>query len=211
MIRPNLIVGGLAIVLATTVGLMSTSVAQNAIRDATERPRSQPERYETRRPAQRDAARNAEHHQQRHVVRASDIIGHSIVNSKDENVGEVNDLVLDPMSGKIRYAAVTYGGFVGIGDKLFAVPWQAFTCQPDPENSGEFVVTLDVTQQQLEGAKGFDQDNWPNFADPNFTQELDQRYGVQRDRMGERTRDRDRGVDVNVGPGGVDVDVNPRD
>ncbi|MCO6047963.1 PRC-barrel domain-containing protein [Aeoliella sp. ICT_H6.2] len=206
----SLIAGGLAILVATSVGMMTTSTAQNAIRDGAQQQQKQPQRYESRRPALRDAANDADRSRPQHVVRASNVIGHNIVNPQGDDVGEINDLVLDPTNGQIRYAAVTYGGFVGIGDKLFAVPWQAFQCRPDSENSGEFIVTLDVTQQQLEGAEGFDQDNWPNFADPNFTQDIDKRYRVQRDREARRDRDRG-GVDVTLGRGGVDVDVDPRD
>ncbi|WP_425400935.1 PRC-barrel domain-containing protein [Aeoliella sp.] len=195
----NLAVGAVAILMATCVGMMSTSTAQNATREAT---KQQPQQYESRRPNLSERSRSDSHHKQGHVVRASNILGHNIVNGQDKNVGEISDLVLDPATGKIRYAAVTYGGFIGIGDKLFAVPWEAFSCRVDPENSDDYIVTLNVTQEQLEGAEGFDQDNWPNFADPEFAQDLDKRYGVKRDR---------RGVNVEVGRGGVDVDVNPRD
>jgi sporulation protein YlmC with PRC-barrel domain len=103
------------------------------------------------------------------VVRASQIIGANIQTPAGEGVGEVNDLVLDATNGQIRYAAVTYGGFLGVGNKLFAVPWQAFECQHDPDDPDEYHVVLDVTEQQLEGAQGFDQDHWPNFADRQFT------------------------------------------
>ena len=58
---------------------------------------------------------------------------------------------------------------------------------------------LDVTQSQLEGSVGFIEDNWPNFADESFTQELDRRYKVQRNRGA--------GVDINVNRSGVDVNV----
>ncbi len=59
------------------------------------------------------------------TVRASQLIGMNIQNEQGKSLGEINDLVLDANSGKIRYAAVTYGGFLGVGDKLFAVPWGA--------------------------------------------------------------------------------------
>ena len=130
----------------------------------------------------------------------------NIYNPQGEDVGEVNDIVLDPNTGKMRYAAVTYGGFLGIGDEMFAVPWDAFQCTQDPDDPEEHRLTLDVSKQQLEGAQGFNQDNWPNFADPNFTQDLDRRYRVNRDRDGNAIRDSRVGVDVNRR--GVDVDVN---
>lgn len=138
-------------------------------------------------------------------VRVSQLTGMNIQNPQGKAVGEINDLVIDARSGKIRYAAVTYGGFLGIGNKMFAVPWEAFKIQADPNDRDSTVLVLNVTQQQLEGAVGFDEDSWPNFADATFTAEVDKRYGVDR-RMRQRTN-RDAEVDVDVNRNGVDVDV----
>ncbi|TWU27669.1 PRC-barrel domain-containing protein [Bythopirellula polymerisocia] len=134
------------------------------------------------------------------TVRASDVIGMNIYNSQGEDVGEINDVVLAPNTGKVRYAAVTYGGFIGIGDEMFAVPWEAFQCSQDPNDPEEHRLTLDVSKQQLEGAKGFNQDNWPNFADSNFANDLDRRYSLKRNRDGN--------VDVDVNRRGVNVEVD---
>jgi sporulation protein YlmC with PRC-barrel domain len=116
------------------------------------------------------------------TIRASQLIGQNLKNSKGDNVGEIKDLVIDA-SGKIRYAAVTYGGFLGLGSKLFAVPFEAFQVRHDPNDRNvrnDYVLTLDVTKNQLDGAQGFDNDRWPDFADTKFTQELDRRYNVNR-------------------------------
>lgn len=144
--------------------------------------------------------RNSNSNMSGKTVRASEVIGMNIYNPQGEDVGEVNDVVLDPNTGKVRYAAVTYGGFLGIGDEMFAVPWEAFQCTQDPDDPEEHRLTLDVSKQQLEGAQGFNQDNWPNFADPNFTNELDKRYRVQRDRNGN--------VNIDVNRDGLNVGVN---
>ncbi|HBJ34136.1 MAG TPA: photosystem reaction center subunit H [Planctomycetaceae bacterium] len=137
------------------------------------------------------------------TIRASQLTGMNIVNSVGEDVGEVHDVVLDGKTGRVRYLAVTYGGFLGFGDKLFAVPYEAFRYQVSPEDADDHAFVLDITKQQMEGAQGFDQDNWPNFADKTFTSELDRRYRVER-RDADGTR---RGVDVRVNRNGVDVDV----
>jgi sporulation protein YlmC with PRC-barrel domain len=128
-------------------------------------------------------------------IRASQFIGMSVCNQEGKNIGKVNDLVLDDNSGRVRYAAVSYGGFLGLGDKLFAVPWQAFTCQRE-EGKDDHYLVINATEEKIKAAPGFDQDRWPDFADRQFTQSLDQHYGVPRSR-----------VDVEVGRGGVDVDV----
>lgn len=113
-------------------------------------------------------------------IRASQLIGLNIQNPQGKSLGEINDLVINANTGKIRYAAVTYGGFLGMGDKLFAVPFEAFKVQVDPDDRDDYVMLLDITQQQLDGQKGFDQDNWPNMADREWARDLDQRYGVER-------------------------------
>ena len=139
------------------------------------------------------------------TFRASQLIGTNIQNDQGQNVGEINDLVLDANRGRVRYVAVTYGGFLGVGDKLFAVPFEAFKVRQDPNDADDYVLVLNVTQEQLKGAQGFDEDSWPDMADANWAQELDKRYNVQR---GARIPNQRRGVDVNVNRNGVDVDVN---
>ena len=129
------------------------------------------------------------------TIRASQLLGQNIQNSQGESVGEIKDIVLDTQTGKVRYAAVTYGGFLGLGNKLFAVPFDAFQVRVDPDeaddddaaDSDDYVVILDVTQKQLEGQKGFDEDHWPNMADKQWAAELDKRYGVNR-QMDEKDR-----------------------
>jgi len=119
-------------------------------------------------------------------VRVSELIGANLQNDAGESVGEINDLVLDSRTGKVRYAAVTYGGFLGVGDKMFAVPFDAIKTKTDLQDAGKYVLVLNVTQSQLEGAQGFDQDHWPDMADKNLAMELDKRYGVKRIRDGEK-------------------------
>ena|GEM_PF-919267 len=113
-------------------------------------------------------------------VRASQLMGMNIYNSQGKSVAEINDIVLDASSGKVKYAAVTYGGFLGVGNKMFAVPFQAFKVQQNKEDRDEYLLVLNVTEKQLEGAKGFDEEHWPSFADSKFTHELDHRYKVKR-------------------------------
>ena len=146
-------------------------------------------------------------------LRASTLIGMDIVNAEGETVAEINDLVLDARTGNIKYVAVTYGGFLGMGDKMFAVPYQAIHIKNNPQadnpNDAEPVLMLNVTEQQLEGAEGFDQEHWPDFSNRNFTKQLDDRYGVKpghRDYDRDHDRDQD-GVRVDVGRGGINVDV----
>lgn len=69
---------------------------------------------------------------------------------------------------------------------MFAVPFDAIKTKTDLQDAGKYVLVLNVTQSQLEGAQGFDQDHWPDMADKNLAMELDKRYGVKRIRDGEK-------------------------
>ncbi len=93
---------------------------------------------------------------------------------QDEDLGKVEDIMLDLQSGKVAYVVVSFGGFLGIGSKLFAMPWEAF--QLDADNK---VFRLDLDKQVLENAPGFDKDNWPDFADREWGSKIYSYYGYE--------------------------------
>jgi sporulation protein YlmC with PRC-barrel domain len=105
------------------------------------------------------------------IVRASEVIGKDVKNPQGENLGDVKDLVIDQDMGSIAYAVVSFGGFLGMGDKLFAVPWSALS------RSGDKVLVLDVPKERLQKAPGFDKDAWPNFTDRAYATEVYTFYG----------------------------------
>ncbi len=87
---------------------------------------------------------------------ATTIIGNKVHNPADENLGEVHDLMLDLTSGTIEYVIIEFGGFLGIGEKFFSIPYNALTLDTD-----RHLFILDVSKEQLENASGFDKDHWP--------------------------------------------------
>ena len=93
------------------------------------------------------------------VLSASTIIDDKVVSPTGEDLGSLKELMLDMDAGRINYAVLSFGGFLGLGDKLFAIPWEALTL-----NSKNHTFVLDVDKEQLENAPGFDKDNWPNEA-----------------------------------------------
>jgi sporulation protein YlmC with PRC-barrel domain len=109
-----------------------------------------------------------------HLMGADTLLGNSVVNRQDEDLGTILEIMLDVRAGNIRYAVLSYGGILGIGDKLFAVPWDALSL--DTENE-RFV--LDVAKERLEAAPGFDKDNWPNMADQTLTKDVGDDNGTQ--------------------------------
>ena len=93
------------------------------------------------------------------VLSASRIMGHKVINTAGEQLGSITELMIDLEGGLIAYAVLSFGGILGMGDKLFAIPWEALTI--DEENR---TLILDVDKAVLENAPGFDKDNWPDNA-----------------------------------------------
>ena len=102
------------------------------------------------------------------------MIGRNVVNAKNETVGEINDLMIDDSDGHVHYAALSVGGFLGMGSKLFAVPMSAFTITKDA--NGKVTVQLPVTKESFKGIEGFDKDHWPNLADNSCRERNDHGY-----------------------------------
>jgi len=126
------------------------------------------------------------------VARATDMIGLRVYNSRNEDLGKIENFAIDPSSGKIRYAVLSFGGLLGMGDKLFAVPWSSLslvTKGSTSENTQkEEHYVLDVSKEALKNAPGFDNRSWPDFADSNWTTKIDQFYGVRKAERGSTTR-----------------------
>ncbi len=87
---------------------------------------------------------------------ASTIKTDRVVNTAGEDLGRIEELMIDLQDGRVAYAVLSFGGFLGMADKLFAIPWQALTCRVH-----EHAFTLDIPKDVLERAEGFDKDRWP--------------------------------------------------
>ncbi|KAF0813645.1 hypothetical protein IGB42_01996 [Andreprevotia sp. IGB-42] len=108
-----------------------------------------------------------------YLMLADTLEGNDVVNRAGENLGEVKGLMLDVERGRVAYAVLSFGGFLGIGDKLFAVPFNALELDTDNK---QFV--LDADKDRLEGAPGFDKDHWPSVADHQWGQDVHAYYGT---------------------------------
>jgi sporulation protein YlmC with PRC-barrel domain len=113
-----------------------------------------------------------EHRGTRRVLAASTLAGDRVRNPAGEDLGSIDEIMLDLESGRVAYAVLSFGGFLGIGNKLFAVPWSALRI-----DQGEHKFILDVEGGTLENAPGFDKDNWPDMSDPAFGAEVHRHYG----------------------------------
>lgn len=107
------------------------------------------------------------------VVSASKIIGEAVTNRQKEDLGKIHELVIDAQDGRLMYAVLSFGGFMGMGNKLFAMPWKAFEFAKDEDK-----LILNVDKEKLKAAPGFDQDEkWPDFADRTWGNNIYKYYG----------------------------------
>jgi len=107
-------------------------------------------------------------------MRLSEIIGMNVRNSKGDDLGKIDDVVLDVNNNRVHYAILSFGGFAGIGDKLFAYPVRMLRASPDGRS-----LLLDVSEQQLERAPGFESKRWPrwNTRDDTYRGEVERYFG----------------------------------
>lgn len=106
------------------------------------------------------------------IMAADTLEGDTVVNRQNEDLGKIKDIMIDVPSGRVAYAVLSSGGFLGIGDRLFAIPWSALTLDTDRK-----CFILDVDAERLKNAPGFDKDHWPTMADPTWATEVHAYYG----------------------------------
>ena len=111
----------------------------------------------------RDVTGTTQNRRKRRVLSAGNLVGDRVRNSKGEDLGKIEEIMIDLPTGRVAYAVLSFGGFIGIGDKLFAVPWSALQV-----DEGKQELVLDIDRKVLESAPGFDKNDWPDMADPSF-------------------------------------------
>ena len=108
------------------------------------------------------------------VLSTSAILGDSVVNRTGENLGKIEELMLDLEKGRVAYAVLSFGGFLGMGEKLFAIPFEALKLDATREH-----FTLDVDQNKLKNAPGFDRNHPPQASDRTWGAEVYKFYGYK--------------------------------
>jgi sporulation protein YlmC with PRC-barrel domain len=139
------------------------------------------------------------------LMGADTLIGDHVVNGANERLGDIKDIMLDMQTGSVAYAVLSSGGFLGMGDKLFAVPWQALHL--DTVNK-RFI--LDIDRERLQNAPGFDKDAWPDMADAQWSQHIHSFYGTDPMRAGSARSGGGAGESLDPRPGaaGDDTDLS---
>lgn len=108
------------------------------------------------------------------LMGAETLVGNDVYNHEDEDIGDIKEIMLDINSGKVCYAVLSFGSFLGMGEKLFAVPWSALTLDTKHKR-----FVLNVKKDRLKDAPGFDKEDWPNMADQSWANDIHHYYGTK--------------------------------
>ena len=106
-----------------------------------------------------------------HLMGANTLLGNNVVNHKEESLGDIKEIMLEVENGKVGYAVLSFSTYLGLSEKLFAVPWHALVRSGDQQH---FVV--EVERSELQRLSGFDPLLWPACADPAWQRKVDGFY-----------------------------------
>lgn len=116
------------------------------------------------------------------LMGADTLIGDSVVNGAEQDLGDIKEIMLDMNSGHVAYVVLAFGGFLGLGEKLFAVPWQALHL-----DTVHHRFVLNVDRERLKSAPGFNKDSWPDMSDIEWANQVHTFYGTDPQRGGAPT------------------------
>jgi sporulation protein YlmC with PRC-barrel domain len=109
------------------------------------------------------------------LERATELVGEALMQQDgEEQLGKIAEIVFVADNGRIRYAAMSFGGFVGFGDKLFAIPWELLSFSRTEQAPSEMAVSFSaqISEKHLNEVGGFAEDNWPRDAQPRWGEQV---------------------------------------
>lgn len=112
----------------------------------------------------------------RNLMSSSSLENADVKNRAGEDLGNIKDFMIDCDSGNVVYAVLSFGGVLGMADKLFAVPMSALHL-----DTGEKCFRLNISKEELENAPGFNKSDWPDMADPRWGTDIHRFYKTQPD------------------------------
>lgn len=107
------------------------------------------------------------------LMGAERLVGNDVCNESGESLGSIKEIMLDTSTGNVCYAVLSFGGILGIGSKLFAVPW--YRLKLDAEKK---YFVLNVDKDRLKNAPGFDKNHWPDMADKSWENQMHSYYAA---------------------------------
>jgi sporulation protein YlmC with PRC-barrel domain len=105
---------------------------------------------------------------------ATSIIGDKVENQDGEDLGRIDNLMINLLTGRVEYVVLEYGSFLGLGGKLFAIPFRELRIAP-----GRHVFILDRDEEYLKNSPGFDKSHWPDTNDHSYYGTVDSYWGYQ--------------------------------
>lgn len=108
------------------------------------------------------------------ALSAGTLTGDRVVNLQNEDIGKVEEIMIDIHTGRVAYVVISFGGLLGIGSKLFAVPWSAISVDTERQ-----CFVMDAHKERLENAPGFDKDNWPATPNGQWYHDMYTYYGQE--------------------------------
>lgn len=105
-------------------------------------------------------------------MRASKLVGAKVESTKGQELGAVQDLIVDTQSGEVRYVILAHGGTLGFNQKLFAYPMNKFRAGSDGQK-----LVINASEQEMKNAPGFDKSAWPNFGSSGYQGQLAKHFG----------------------------------
>ena len=107
---------------------------------------------------------------------AENIIGSKVENMQGVDLGVIKDVVIDVDTGQVLYAILDFGGFLGIGGKLYPVPWHSLAPLPS-----KGIFFMNISKEKLEKAPGFNEDNLPDMGDVHWGATINKFYEASRE------------------------------
>ena len=108
------------------------------------------------------------------IVVKKSILGAKVINTAREDLGTIEDIVIDARDNRVAYAILSFGGLLGLGDKHFAIPWEALSF-----DASEKIAVLSIDKDRLSNAPGFDKNNWPDMANSDWGTEVHKHFGYK--------------------------------
>jgi sporulation protein YlmC with PRC-barrel domain len=122
--------------------------------------------------------------QNSNVWLATGLLNDRVRNSAGQDLGKIEDLAIDPATGQIRYAILSFGGLLGTGDKLYPIPWSMLRIAPSRD-----YMLLDIDRERLSRAPLYDRGAWPDMNDVTWRRGIDDYYGYRYDERPVVTRE----------------------
>ena len=107
------------------------------------------------------------------LISSDKVEGTPVYNPKGERLGKVHHLMIDKYTGHVAYAVMSFGGFLGIGEKYYPLPWKMLTYDP---RMGGYVVDLD--RDRIEKAPSYTDRDMPDWSDRSYIKRIEEYWLV---------------------------------